>query len=140
MSKQPQRKKVTFAWNPDDVAKVWRSMLNPGEEHYKYIDLPLSNYGSSSFDDVQLNGKNVGASMFAGYSYNERSMLSLGIVDPDIEVGTEVKLIWGEPDGGTEKLSVERHKQLEIRATVSTVPYSAVVREGYQGHAGWRKT
>ena len=64
---------------------------------------------------------------------------SLGIVDPDVEVGTEVKLIWGEPDGGTEKLSVERHKQLEIRATVSTVPYSAVVREGYHGHAGWRK-
>ncbi len=138
-SQTPQRKKVTFAWNADDVAKVWRSMLNPGEEHYKYIDLPLSNYGSSSFDDIQLNGKSVGASMFAGYSYNERSMLSLGIVDPDVEVGTEVTLLWGEPDGGTEKLSVERHKQLEIRATVSTVPYSAVVREGYHGHAGWRK-
>ena len=27
-------------------------------------------------------------SMFAGYSYNERSMLSLGVVDPDIELGT----------------------------------------------------
>ena len=28
--------------------------------------------------------RSVGLSMFAGYSYNERSMLSLGIVDPDI--------------------------------------------------------
>jgi vanillate/3-O-methylgallate O-demethylase len=138
MSQEPQRKKVTFAWNADDVTKVWRSMLNPGEEHYKYIDLPLSNYGSSSFDDIQLNGKSIGASMFAGYSYNERSMLSLGIVDPAVEIGTEVKLIWGEPDGGTGKLSVERHKQCEIRAVVSTVPYSAVVRETYV-EEGWRK-
>ena len=140
MANTPQRKKVTFAWNADDVAQVWRSMLEPGADHYKFIDWPLSNYGSSSFDDIQLNGKNVGASMFAGYSYNERTMLSLGIVDPDIEVGTEVTLVWGEPDGGTGKLSVEPHKQLEIRATVSTVPYSAEVREGYQGHAGWRKS
>ena len=28
--------------------------------------------------------------MFAGYSYNERSMLSLGVVDSDVEIGTEV--------------------------------------------------
>ena len=32
-------------------------------------------------------GKIVGLSMFSGYSYNERTMLSLGIVDPDIEIG-----------------------------------------------------
>jgi vanillate/3-O-methylgallate O-demethylase len=137
MSKEPQRKKVTFAWNPDDVVKSWRSMLDPGAGHYKYVDLPLSNYGSSSFDKIVLGGKTVGASMFAGYSYNERSMLSLGIVDPDVEVGTEVKLVWGEPDGGSGKATVERHKQLEIRAIVSPVPYSAVVREGYVAE-GWR--
>jgi len=136
MAKQPQRKKVTFAWNGDDVGKIFRSMFRPGEEHYKYIDLPLSNYASSSFDKIVHGGKVVGASMFAGYSYNERAMLSLGIVDPDIELGTEVTLVWGEEKGGSGKTTVERHKQLDIRAVVSPVPYSAVVRETYAD--GWR--
>ena len=133
---QPHRKKVTFAWNADDVGEVFRSMLNPGEDHYKYIDLPLSNYASSSFDKIMSGGKIVGASMFAGYSYNERSMLSLGIVDPEIETGTEVVLVWGEEDGGSKKTTVEPHKQIEIRAVVSPVPYSQVVRETYA--EGWR--
>jgi vanillate/3-O-methylgallate O-demethylase len=136
MSKEPQRKKVTFAWNSDDVAKVYKSLLEPGAQHYKYIDLPLSNYTSSSFDKIMKGNKIVGASMFAGYSYNERSMLSLGIVDPSIDVGTEVTLIWGEEGGGSKKTTVERHKQLEIRATVSPVPYAKVVRDTYA--EGWR--
>ena len=133
---KPHRRKVTFAWNADDVAKVFRSMLEPGAEHYKYIDWPLSNYGSSSFDKIVHGGKVVGASMFAGYSYNERSMLSLGILDPDVEIGTEVTLVWGEEGGGSEKTTVERHKQIEIRAVASPVPYAKVVRESYA--EGWR--
>ncbi|HEX7081280.1 MAG TPA: aminomethyl transferase family protein [Gammaproteobacteria bacterium] len=134
---KPHRHKVTFAWNGDDVGKAFRSLFEPGAEHYKYIDLPLSNYASASYDKIVKNGKVVGFSMFAGYSYNERSMLSLGTVDPDIEIGTEVTLVWGEENGGTRKTTVERHKQIEIRAVVSPVPYSKVVREQYEG--GWRK-
>ncbi len=107
-----------------------------GEQHYKYIDLPLSNYASASFDKITRNGKVVGASMFAGYSYNERSMLSLGIVDPDVKIGDEVTLVWGEENGGTKKVTVEPHKQLDIRAIVSSVPYSKVARETYA--SGWR--
>ncbi len=133
---QPHRRKVTFAWNSDDVGKVFRSMFEPGAGHYKYIDLPLSNYASSSFDRLEQGGKVAGASMFAGYSYNERSMLSLGIVDPDIKVGTELSLIWGEENGGTRKTTVERHQQISIRAIVSPTPYSAVARESYA--SGWR--
>ena len=132
------RKKVTLAWNADDVAKVFRSMLDPGGEHYKYIDLPLSNYASASYDKLLKGGKTVGMSMFGGYSYNERSMLSLGVVDADIEIGTELSLVWGEPGGGSKKTTVERHKQIEIRAIVSSVPYSKVVRETYA--EGWRTT
>ena len=30
-------------------------------------------------------GNTVGLSMFSGSSFNERTMLSLGVVDPDIE-------------------------------------------------------
>jgi vanillate/3-O-methylgallate O-demethylase len=63
-------------------------------------------------------------------------MLSLGVVDPDIEIGTEVRLVWGEAGGGSKKTTVERHKQTEIRAIVSPVPYSKVARETYA--RGWR--
>ena len=133
---KPHRRKVTFAWNPEDVAKVFRSMLEPGGEHYKYIDWPLSNYTSASYDKVTHDGKNAGFSMFAGYSYNERSMLSLGVVDPDITAGNEVTLVWGEEGGGSRKTTVERHKQIGIRAIVSPVPYSKVAREEYA--TGWR--
>jgi vanillate/3-O-methylgallate O-demethylase len=136
MADKPQRKKVTFAWNGDDVGKAFRSMFEPGADHYKYIDLPLSNYASASFDKILKDGKIVGASMFAGYSYNERSMLSLGIVDPNVDIGTEVTLVWGEEGGGSKKTTVERHKQIEIRAVVSPVPYSKVARETYA--EGWR--
>lgn len=135
MSGRPQRRKVTFAWNAEDVLKVFASMFEAGEI-YKYIDLPLSNYTSASYDKVLLGDKTVGFSLFAGYSYNERSMLSLGVVDPDIETGTEVRLVWGEAGGGTKKTTVERHKQIEIRAIVSPVPYSKAVRETYA--KGWR--
>ena len=65
MSKEPQRKKVTFAWNGDDVGKVFRSMFEPGAENYKYIDLPLSNYASSSYDAILAQGKMAGVSMFS---------------------------------------------------------------------------
>ena len=132
---QPQRKKVTFAWNPQDVLRVFTSMFEPGEI-YKYIDLPLANYTSASYDKIMSRGKTIGFSMFAGYSYNERSMLSLGVVDPEIEIGSEVTLVWGEPNGGTQKTTVERHRQIDIRAIVSPVPYSKVARETYA--EGWR--
>jgi vanillate/3-O-methylgallate O-demethylase len=135
MATKPQRKKVTFAWNSEDVAKIFKSLFEPGEI-YKYIDLPLSNFASASYDRVLGGGKAVGLSMFSGYSYNERSMLSLGVVDPDVEIGNELKILWGEEGDGTKKLTVERHKQIEIRAVVSPVPYSEVARKSYA--EGWR--
>ena len=74
--------------------------------------------------------------MFGGYSYNERSMLSLGVVDPDIKNGNQVTLLWGEENGGTRKPTVEHSKQIKIRAIVSPVPYSKVARRTYS--EGWR--
>ena len=134
----PQRKKVTFAWNKEDVLKVIASMFDDGDG-FKYIDLPLSNYTSASYDKVVgAGGKTVGLSMFSGYSYNERSMLSLGVVDADVEIGAELTLVWGEEGRGSAKPTVERHKQAEIRAVVSPVPYSKVARETYA--EGWRTT
>src|SRR5882724_11139856 len=133
---QPQRKKVTFAWNPEDVLKIFASLLEPGQDSYKFFDFPNSNYASSSYDSVLMGGKVIGYSMFGGYSYNERTVLSLGVVDQNIEIGDVLTLLWGEENGGTRKTTVEPHKQLEIRVRVSPTPYSRDARESY--HAGWR--
>jgi vanillate/3-O-methylgallate O-demethylase len=103
---------------------------------YKFFDLPNANYASSSYDKVMRDGKVVGFSMFGGYSFNERTALSLGIVDPDIKIGDVLTLAWGEENGGTKKTTVERHKQLDVRVTVSPAPYARQAREGY--HTGWR--
>jgi vanillate/3-O-methylgallate O-demethylase len=132
----PHRRKVTFAWNAEDLLKVFASLLAPGEVNYKYWDIPNCNYASSSFDRIVKGGRTVGLSMFGGYSYNERTALSLGIVDPDIEIGDELTLVWGEENGGTRKTTVEPHRQLEIRVRVSSTPYARPAREGY--HEGWR--
>ncbi len=136
MADKPHRRKVTFAWNGDDVANIFASMFKPGEDNLKYIDLPLSNYASSSFDKVMHGDKVVGASMFTGYSYNERSMLSLGFVEPDVKQGSELTLYWGEENGGTKKTTVEPHQQAKVRVVVSPVPYGKVARETYA--EGWR--
>ena len=39
---KPHRRKVTFAWNADDVTKVYRSMLEPGR--------PVQIHGSAVFE------------------------------------------------------------------------------------------
>ncbi|MGO9356371.1 MAG: vanillate/3-O-methylgallate O-demethylase [Xanthobacteraceae bacterium] len=133
---QPHRRKVTFEWNPEDVTKIFDSMLRPSELPYKFFDLPLANYASSSFDKVSLNGKTVGLSMFAGYSYNERTALSLGVVDAGVATNDVLTLTWGEPDGGSGKSTVERHRQLEIQVKVAPVPYARGARETYAD--SWR--
>ena len=129
------RRKVTLAWNGEDVNRIQKSILEKGE-HYKYIEMPLSNYANSNYDQLTAGGKTVGVSLFSGYSYNERSFLSLATVDEDVAMGNEVVLHWGEPNGGTGKTTVERHKQTEIRAIVSPVPYAVTARSGYA--EGWR--
>ena len=66
---------------------------------------------------------------FCGYTANEDDMVSLAIVDGDhAAVGTEVILVWGEPDGGSRKPHVERHRQYEVRVTVAPAPYAEAVR------------
>jgi len=133
---QPRRRKVTFAWNGEDISKTYSGLFTPGADVYKFFDIPIANYGSSSFDKVvDKNGKVVGLSMFSGYSTNERQALSLGVVDPDIQEGDVLTLVWGEP-GGTKKLTSEDHKPLEVRVKVAPVPYARDARESYA--EGWR--
>ena len=136
MKGKTQRKKVTFEWNAEDVVDVIASAFRPGEDHYKWIDFPQANYASTGADLILKGSKQVGMSMFTGYSYNERCMLSLGIVEKDINVGDVLTLVWGEPNGGSGKTSTERHKQKEIRVRVSPTPYAAEARDNYAD--SWR--
>ena len=132
---EPCRRKVTLAWNSEDVVKSFATMFEKGD-NVKYMELPLSNFANSSFDAVMGGNKQVGMSMFSGYSYNERSMLSLATVDADVAVGTEVELLWGE-NPVTGKTTVEPSVQTKIRARVSPVPYAEVVRAAYVD-SSWR--
>jgi vanillate/3-O-methylgallate O-demethylase len=132
-----QRRKVTLAWDASDVATLAASPFLGDGPGYQFFDIPNANYGSSNFDSVtDADGKIVGLSMFTGYSANERKALSLATIDPDVPIGAEVRVLWGEPDGGSLKTTVQPHEQFAVRAIVSPAPYSAVVRESY--HEGWR--
>jgi vanillate/3-O-methylgallate O-demethylase len=129
------RHKVTIEWNRDDLLKVIASNFDQGTP-FKWIDLPQPNFSSSNADVLERDGKPVGMSMFNGYSYNERCMLSLAVVKSDVKVGDVLTLKWGEPDE-TGKTSIESpHRQAEIRVKVAPTPYSAEARENYAD--SWR--
>jgi syringate O-demethylase len=102
------------------------------------MEFPSAVYSMHPFDRVLANGKTVGLSTWIGYSSNEGRMLTLAMVDEAYsKPGTEVALLWGEPNGGSAKPTVEPHVQTEIPAIVSPVPYAEVAREAY-APAGWR--
>jgi len=133
---RPHRRKVTFEWNGDDLGRILASLSDRENLPCKFFDLPIANYASSSYDKVMLDDRLVGLSMFTGYSHNDRCGLSLGVLDSDIEIGSELTLVWGEENGGTTKPTVERHRQCEVRVKVAPAPYSRDARDSY--HAGWR--
>jgi glycine cleavage system aminomethyltransferase T len=118
---KPTRTKVTLVWNSDDVTDVFESLLQKGDT-YKYIDLPIFLW-ASHFDTVFKNGDPIGVSKYPTYDYNERTMLSLGVVDKEhSKPGTELTFVWGE-EGESMNPAVEPHAQTDIRATVAPVPY-----------------
>lgn len=136
MKDQPHRRKVTLALDTEDMVRVMSSMLQKGERA-KFLDFPSAVYAMHPYDAVLKDGRTVGISTWIGYTANEGRFLTLAMVDADLaEPGTEVTLLWGEPDGGTRKPTVERHVQTQIKAIVSPAPYSEVARDSYA--EGWR--
>jgi vanillate/3-O-methylgallate O-demethylase len=134
---ESQRRKVTLAWEGEDVAKIQASLYELETEPYMFFDVPIANYGSSNFDSVvDRDGNVVGVSMFTGYSANEKRALSLATIDPGAELGTELELVWGEPNGGSKKATVEPHRQINVRVVVSPAPYAVTARTTYA--EGWR--
>ncbi|UZK65075.1 syringate O-demethylase [Sphingomonas sp. M1-B02] len=136
MAEGPHRRKVTLALDNEDVLRVMSSMFSKGDRA-KFMEFPSAVYSMHPYDCVLVDGQTVGLSTWIGYSWNEGRMLTLAMVEEKFaEPGTEVTLLWGEPDGGTRKPTVERHVQTEIKAVVSPVPYSEVARDAYA--ESWR--
>jgi syringate O-demethylase len=136
MAAGPHRRKVTLALDSVSVTDALFTMFDKGMRA-KFIEFPSAVYAMHPFDSVLKDGRPVGLSTWIGYSANEGRMLTLAMVDEACAVpGTEVTLLWGEPDGGTRKPTVERHRQVEIKAIVSPAPYSEVARTAYAD--SWR--
>jgi glycine cleavage system aminomethyltransferase T len=129
-----RRRKVTLVWNADDVERALGAMVKEEDGRApKYIDFPCAVYSTYPYDQVTKHGRTVGISTWAGYSANERAMLSLATVDvAEATPGTELTLVWGEESGGTRKPTVERHRQIELRVTVAPAPYARAARETYR--------
>lgn len=125
IAQHPARTAVTLEWNGDDVAKVFATMLKPGEEpcedisHESEVEF-LHNMKNNVFvyraDRVLANGKDIGISSGRIISYHYNSMISLGFIDPAYaKEGTELTLLWGTP--GT--------RQMDIRVKVARYPYNS---------------
>ena len=133
---QPHRRKVTFAWNAEDVEQGFPVHARTGRENTntsicRYRITPprrmtrCTTAGRSSACPCSAATATTSARCFRWASSIRTSLPAI-----------EVTLVWGEEGGGSKKTTVERHKQMDIRAIVSPVPYSKVAREEYA--PGWR--
>ena len=130
MAGEPLRERVTLVWDREDVATILSSVLDQEELPYKYLEFPVADYGFPQRDEVQDTvGHYIGQATQVGFSMNERAVLSLAFVEPQFaQPGTEVVVVWGEPDGGSRKPRVERHRQFKAKATVAPAPYASAAR------------
>lgn len=137
MAEGPHRKKVTLALDSESVTDAIYSQFQKEGLRAKYMEFPSAVYSMHPFDRVEKDGALIGLSTWIGYSANEGKMLTLAMVDEAYaKPGTEVDFIWGEPDGGTAKPTVEAHRQVTIKAIVAAAPYSEVARTTYA--KSWR--
>jgi len=122
MAPEDKLKKVRLVWNQQDVVDIYASGFATGDR-YKKIELPVGNYTVAPCDRVLLQGEDVGVSFYPAYSEADRTCISLASIRPDLAIdGQELTLIWGEPNGGLGKPTVERHIQKEVRVVVDAKP------------------
>ncbi|MEW5424958.1 aminomethyl transferase family protein [Amorphus sp. 3PC139-8] len=132
MADRDHRTKVTLVWDRADVLKIFDGLMDefPGP---KLMELPAGHYAAHPYDQVLLNGEQVGLSTYPVYSANERAWISLAMVRGDLaDQGTKLSILWGEANGGTEKPHVERHVQMQVSATVYPWPIHEVSRKEYR--------
>lgn len=132
MVDRPHRKKVTLVWDKEDVLKTYAGLMEEGDMP-KLMEMPAAYYSGHPYDHVMAGGRTAGLSTYTCYSANERAWMSLAMVEKEFsEPGTEVSVIWGEESGGSTKPMVERHRQVEIRATVQPWPIYSASRLTYR--------
>jgi hypothetical protein len=125
MAGRKHRKKAWLYWNREDVARIYSSMYEQGDNRFKYIEMPSGFYSSLPFDRIEKDGTLIGLSTLSIYSSNVRSWISICMInEEDLAYGEEVSLVWGEPNGGSANPAVERHVQTTIRATMRPKPFS----------------
>ncbi len=136
MAQGPHRKKVTLVWKPEDVLPVYAGLMDSEGLAPKYMEMPAAHYAAHPYDIVHKDGVQVGVSITPAYSSNERAWISLAIVNEDCaETGTELTVTWGEPNGGTAKPTVERHRQVDVRAEVHPWPIHEASRLHYRSQS-----
>jgi vanillate/3-O-methylgallate O-demethylase len=119
----PGRTKVTLVWDDRDTTDVFGTLFRDGETA-KYLDIPQLRYSAFQYDAVLKDGETVGVSKDCAYTYNERTVLSLAVVDSEYnDPGTGLTLLWGEQRDDSPNPAVERHAQTEIDVTVAPAPY-----------------
>jgi vanillate/3-O-methylgallate O-demethylase len=123
LANRPRRRKVWLRWNDDDFARVFAAGLFGGERRTKYLTVPTADYGTFQYDSVLAGDRVVGISNRVGYTVNVGHWMSLALIDEAEAVdGREVTVVWGEPDGGAARVTIEGHVQAEVRAAISTGP------------------
>jgi vanillate/3-O-methylgallate O-demethylase len=115
-----RRKTVVLRWNKEDILDVFASQFEPGEEykHFEFPTTPASPAGDHA-DMVTKDGKQVGVSSLAVYSYYYREMLSHSTIDLEhAEIGTEVIVHWGHHGKRIKPIraTVERFTYLDLPA------------------------
>lgn len=130
MSTQKHRTKVSLIWNPDEVTRIVGSLMST-ELPFRYLNFPTLSYGFPQCDEVRSDeGQLVGFSNHTAYITNAARVISLAWIDEEqAKFGNRVRLVWGEPNGGSRKPQIERHRQTQVLATVAPVPYSDHVRQ-----------
>lgn len=104
-------------------------MLNSDEQPYSYLDFPGYEIATFIYDEVRAGGRTAGIASESVYFHPDRKIVAIAVVDPDIEIGDEVTLLWGDKSKG--------ERQLEVRATVNQSPRAKIARESY-AKGGWR--
>ncbi len=125
MKDQDHRTVVTLEWNPEDVAKVFASRIDPAQEPCDDISKPsdidfsatVREFRFSYRSDLVYKGDTeIGVTSGRIISYTYNSMISLGFVDAKyVKEGEEFEILWGTP--GT--------RQERIRAKVARFPYNS---------------
>lgn len=130
---EPALRKVTLQWNREDAASLFAEMLTPGGRDVRFLHLPvMCDKLDKHYDTLTLDGRPVGNSAYTAYTANERSLLSIALVDDTVRIGDEVVIGWGEAGGGYGTNRVAATEITPIRAIVSPAPFAQVAREDYR--------